>query len=118
MSTVIASATWEGRHNECPVCGHESWAEPSITAGDAPCPHCGHLLWYGEPSPLDRESAVSPSPRATPRKRHGRSVRQTARAIGRLARDWVHARVAAAARPRRVAIQFSGGGVYDKWLDG
>ena len=43
---VISSRTPEGEPLACPVCGHESWVEPSsFPTADAPCPCCGHLLW-------------------------------------------------------------------------
>jgi DNA-directed RNA polymerase subunit RPC12/RpoP len=45
---TISSRTPEGDPNQCPICGHRVWIEPSIGTRDAPCPSCGHLLWFAE----------------------------------------------------------------------
>lgn len=87
MAPIIASRTWEGRYNECPVCGQECWIEPSDPAGDAPCPTCGHLLWFGGPSILDRNPPEASSlrdgqpDRASLARRAGRAVARVVRAV-------------------------------------
>ena len=53
-----SSRTPEGNDNQCLICGHEVYIEPSVPPGDAPCPHCGALLWFPSVSSQDRKAAV------------------------------------------------------------
>jgi hypothetical protein len=61
--TVISSATPEGEHNICPVCGHSSIIEPSeFPVRDATCPDCGTLLSFEFVS-RDAKPLIHPLPR-------------------------------------------------------
>src|SRR5688572_4134818 len=73
-----SSRTPEGTPNQCPVCGHSVWTEPSPPTRDAPCPHCGCLLQFApigegmEPDAGPDVRAVGESPRPAPRQPAGR----------------------------------------------